>query len=102
MGKQSSCITGARSGNVLEETGLCAIWRFVPEREMSFELRGSSCEPRAWSVRRRALSYQFDPAVRTPGFRHPNKGIQIFEEALMQQRLNYNQAAPGAYKAMLG
>ena len=31
-------------GNVLEDTEWCALWRFVPEREMSFELRAASCE----------------------------------------------------------
>ncbi|PYX47883.1 MAG: hypothetical protein DMG83_03090 [Acidobacteria bacterium] len=36
-------------GNVLEDTEWCALWRFVPEREMSFELRAASCELRAAS-----------------------------------------------------
>ena len=35
--------------------------------------------------------------------RHPNKEIKILrKEHFMQPRLNYTQAAPGAYKAMLG
>src|ERR1700747_3453997 len=42
----------ACSGNVLEDTRLCAIGRFVPEREMSFELRAWSGELRASSLER--------------------------------------------------
>src|ERR1700745_72192 len=56
------CVGGHK---IVCDRGICA-----GKGKMSFELR-------AWNVRRRALSYGFDPVGRTRDWRHPNKEINL-------------------------